>query len=362
MTFSAFNVRDIEVPSITENIATSNGLQMWGDDNRFPQTIWDFYLRSSQVQSIIDGTCDFVGGNGIDVREDLREFASKKNKMHDNLEGVISKLVFDYQLLGGFALKVMRNFNGDVCELRWMDARFCRVDAEQKILRYYPKGMEKRVYEDYPIYDEEQKYATSVLWFKNSKSRGVYPIPRYVGALTSIAASTEIADFHLNGILNSFSASAIINFNNADSLSQEDKDAIVKKLKQNYSGARNAAKTLVSFNQGKDQQVTIARVPEDGFDQKYTAMKEFIRADIYTAFRAIPQLFGSTETSGFNSNEFEEAFRLYQRTVVAPCQHTIEEVFDQLFGEGSIRFVEWSMGEHQREDNQEQEQAEEVAE
>ena len=52
----------------------------------------------------------------------------------------------------------------------------------------------------------------------------------------------------------------------------------------------------------------------------------------------------TTATTGFNTQEYQEAFKLYNKTVVKPIQLVIQRVFDRLFGiEDSIKFVPFSL-------------------
>ena len=80
------------------------------------------------------------------------------------------------------------------------------------------------------FYDGKSRKGTSIFYFKGHITRGVYPIPKYNGALAAVETSTEISKFHLNNILNNFAASAVISFNNG--VPEED---VKKKIEKRYS-------------------------------------------------------------------------------------------------------------------------------
>ena len=63
------------------------------------------------------------------------------------------------------------------------------------------------------------------------------------------------------------------------------------------------------------------------------AAAERAREQIFTSFRATPILFGLTSTTntGFSTDEFQQTFRLYNRTVVRPMQQLISDTFDKVF-------------------------------
>lgn len=89
---------------------------------------------------------------------------------------------------------------------------------------------------------------------------------------------------------------------------------------------------MLAFNNGKDNAVTVTRIPEDNFDKKYDALKESTFKEIFIGFRATPQLFGYTlEGTGFNKQEFNEAFTLYNKTTVKPIQKDIINSFKKIF-------------------------------
>ena len=76
------------------------------------------------------------------------------------------------------------------------------------------------------------------------------------------------------------------------------------------------------------------------------------KSQIFTAFRAIPQLFGDmSAATGFNSQEFTESFKVFNRTVVRPVQQTICDSIDKIFGIGnSVNITPFSIEEVKREE------------
>ena len=174
----------------------------------------------------------------------------------------------------------------------------------------------------------------------------MYPIPRYNGALNAIETSTEISKFHLNSINNNFAGNFIINFNNGEP-DEETKGEIEKKIKEKFSGADNAGKFMVAFNDSKDNGVTVERIQDDNFDKKYESLRTDTYKEIFVAFRAIPQLFGySLEGTGFNKQEFIEAYELYNKTTVIPIQKDLQRTFNKIFGiDNAISIVPFKLEE-----------------
>lgn len=349
MNFSIFDTPVKVIPTFIEKENTGKPYVNYGVDNRFPNYLWDLYMRSALLQSIVDGTADYVNGNGITYSENanVQRLADEANKDGETLEDVIKKITVDYLVFGGFAFQIIYNKLGEINEIYWLDFRNARRSKDGDKI-YYSEDWIKHSndYLTYDIFDPNKRSGSQVFYFKGHISRGVYPIPRYNGALSAVETSTEISKFHLNSILNNFSGNFIINFNNGQPTEDVQED-IERKVKAKFSGADNAGKFLVAFNDSKENGVTVERIQDDNFDKKYESLRTDTYKEIFIAFRAIPQLFGySLEGTGFNKQEFDEAYKLYNRTCVKPIQNDLQRTFNKVFGiDDSIKIIPFSLEE-----------------
>lgn len=322
-----------QVPDMSE-VKSNRGWVNYGKKNDFPIYLWDLYLRSAVLQSVINGTGDFVMGDGIRTNdgEDL-PFIKKANNKGESLNDVLKRVITDYLIFDGFAIQVIFNKMGQIGELYWLDFRNCRTDEDETVI-YYSKGWEKgnphKI--EYPRFDGSQNTGSCVFYFKGHKTRGVYPIPRYSGALNAIETSTEIARYHLTAIHNNFNGNLIINFNNGEPTDDVKKD-IEKKIKNKFSGSENGGKFLVSFNDSKENGVEVVRLQDDNTDKKYEQLRKDTYKEIFIAFRCQPQLFGFlVEGSLFNKEEYNQAYDLYYKTVVQPIQNDIVSCLERIYG------------------------------
>ena len=347
--FSVLSNETRLIPDMVEKKVSGKDYVSYGEDNRFPQYIWDLYLKSSVLQGIVNGTCDFVSGNGVISNIPL----TRLNDEGDELEDIVRKLTVDYGIFGGFCFQVICDHNGTIRELYWLDIQNVRLNEDgtkayycEKWNQYGAKSVE------YELWDPKKKQSNFVVYFKGHISRGIYPIPRYIGALAAVETSTEIGKFHLNNILNNLSSSAIINFNNGEP-SDEVKKHIEKKLNEKFSGANNAGRTMIVFNDNKDNAVTIERLGEDNFDTKFQTLSKSTKEEIFIAHRAYPVLFGmKEENGGFSKTEFMEAFELYNKTVISPIQKDIKRVFDKVFNmDNSIIFNKFELSDSDEKPN-----------
>ena len=127
-----------------------------------------------------------------------------------------------------------------------------------------------------------------------------------------------------------------INFNNGVP-SDEMKEEIERGVNEKFAGHTNAGRIAIAWNENKDSAVTITEPRVLDFGEKYKALASHVRQQIFTAFRANPNLFGiPTESLGFSQEEYESAFRLYNRTMVRPVQRQIVETYEYIYGKPGV--------------------------
>lgn len=324
MSFSAFEWEKQVLPDTKEVVRSGFDYVSWGKNNKFPQELYEMYLNSAILQSVINGTSDYVFGGGVISAFDV------VNDNYETLEDVIKKCVFDYLIFGGYALQLMYK-GGKVEAIYWLDFQKCRRSEDEKKVFYCDSwGTYNKKYLEYDSWKPGTDKGTCIYYFKGHKTRGIYPLPIYVGALKSVKISTEISNFHLNNISKGFASNAIISFNNGTP--DEDTQARIERaFKDKFCGTDNAGSFLLLFNESKENACEIAKIEDDKFDQKYEVLAKAVKEDIFIAFRATPELFGlPNENNGFSKQEYLESFELYNRTVVMPIQKDIERNFKAL--------------------------------
>ena len=318
---------------------------IWGNNNAYPDYLYSLYTNVSTLQSVINGTADYIVGD--DVICNVPNFQKYVNKNDESIRDIISRLAVDYLIFGGYAFQVIKNYVGQVSEIYWIDFAKLRSDKKNEILYYsddWSKSYGRVKYITYPKFGKNDQNPTSIFYNKGTKTRTVYPLPIYNSAIIPCEIEKSINDFHLNEINNNFLSSKIINFNNGvpdDNLKEE----IEKNLNEKFSGKDNAGRIMISFNDNSENATTISDLATDNFADRYNTLAERSRSQIFTSFRATPNLFGlPTETTGFSEQEFNEAFKLYNRTVVQPIQKMIIDSFNKVFGyENSVEIAPFSL-------------------
>ena len=340
-----------------ERFVSGKDLVEWGNRNVYPDYLLDLYNNVPTLRSIINGNIDFITGNDVSILPLTDNLPNgQMNNRGDNIREQIKDIAKDYEIYGGFALQIIRNLIGMVAEVYYIDMRYLRTNKEGNVF-YYCEDWSKSGKKDvivYPAYmpnlnwdtlDDEQRNrnASSILYVKNVHTQ-VYPAPLYAASIKACEIERLIDDFHINSLQNQFVSSAIINFNNGDP-GDEMKKEIEDAINEKFAGAANGGRIMLSFNKNKESATDIVEFEVKDFGERYKALSEHSRQQIFTAFRANPNLFGiPTEGNGFANEQYAESFKLYNRTQIQPVQRMIADTYDKIYGtKGVLTIVPFSM-------------------
>lgn len=307
------------------------GFVKWGLNNDYPQYINSLYKDVATLRSIIEGTIDFVIGDGVEI-DDL-VWNEQVNEKGDFLEDLCRDLSRDYLKYGGFAVNVVRNRTGQVGGLYFLPLERLRWN-EDKTEFYYARDWDKSVgrvkYVTYPKYDRESKAVNSIYLFSNTRT-DVYPSPKWAASVKAAEIERQVNEYHLNSIINGFSASYMISFNNGIP-SETEADEIEENVIEKTTGAGNGGRVLINFANDKEHSAELTKLETEDAGEKYKSLIERTKNELFTAFRATPNLFGLPTATGFSTEEYAEAFKLYNRTVVRPIQAILVKALNYLTG------------------------------
>lgn len=352
MAFAATNKEWEEIiPQLTE-VESTKDYVLYGKDNQYPEYLYSLYNDVSTLKTIIEGTADYVIGNSVECN--IKGFDKQVNTKGDTMRELVRLCARDWLIYGGYYIQVIRNKAGEVRELYYIDFRYMRSSKKNDVF-YYSEDFGKKYVRTnkrvvYPKYLPEAKgVASSIVFVSNNKS-STYPIPKYSGSIKACEIERSIDTYHLSSIENGFGGSYIINFLNGIP-TDEVKNEIEKNVNEKFCGASNAGRVLINFANGKDNATTLEKLTVEDFGEKYKAAAERAKDQIFTAFRAIPQLFGDmSAATGFNSQEFSESFKVFNRTVCKPIQQTICDSIDKIFGnDNSINITPFSLDDDKEE-------------
>ena len=351
---------ETHIVSAKERRIPGKNIVEWGDNNLYPEYLLDLYNNVATLKSVIDGCVDYIAGDDVTILPLRQGMDGVMNAKGDTIVEQVKDVAHDEEKYGGFALQIIRGKDGKPSEVYHIDMRFLRTNKECDVFYYcedwkktgkkkvivYPKFIPSIAEKWLALTDEERdRHASSILFVKSIRTQ-VYPSPRYSASVKSCEIERCIDDFHLNAINNGFTGSYIINFNNGKP-APEAMEEIEDNFNEKFAGHQNAGRIAFSWNESRTTATTIEQVQVQDFGEKYKSLEATSRQRIFTAFRANPNLFGiPTENLGFSSEEYESAFRLFNRTHVRPIQKKIADAYDKIYGQkGVLTIVPFSMDE-----------------
>lgn len=299
-----------------------NSVVGWGTKNDYPDYLLSLYNDVGTLRTIINGCIDYTAGNGVEA----------SGPGADQVPDLFNKLNRDYWIYGGFCFQVIRNKIGEPSKLVYLDFRNIRTNKDGDLFYYsedWSKSWGRCKYLTYPKYDpNNDRQATGLVYIKNTFNQ-TYPTPVY-GAKTTIQAceiEKEITAYHYNSLQNGFMGGYAFDFHNGIP-EDKDKDEIEKGIIEKYSGTPNAQRIVINFAEDENHGLTVTKLETDDFGEKYQSLTKKSQQELFSAFRANPNLFGlPTENLGFNNEEYETTFKLFNRTMIRPAQKRIVEAF-----------------------------------
>lgn len=313
------------IPVYKEDKIRNKAYIAYGSDNKWPQYLYSLYLDVTTLNTCINSQINYSLGNGIQNDFEV-------NQTGELFSELLRKCAFDYALYGGYSVQIIRDLIGRVSEVYWLDFKNVR-SSENHLEFWYSDSWDKWNAKaiKYPAYNpEDNQQASSILWVKDFGS-SVYPICPFNGSIISCEIEKSINTYHLNEIKNNFNGNSIINFNNGVP-NDEQKVEIERLINNKFAGDENAARILIAYNDSKDNAVTVEKLSEDNLDERYKSLAERSKSQIFNAFKVSPQLLGDTSAAtGFNTQEYLESFKVYNRTVIKPIQEILLKPFRKLY-------------------------------
>lgn len=343
------SVLDIENKYILdpEEITYGNkSLVTWGLDNQLPVLYRNCYNKSASLKAIIDGTINYVLGDDIVVDKDAAYWKEKVNRGGMTLRQFIAKVDYNYNVYGGFAIQVIYNKLGQVVELFPLDFGRCRTNEDgskvyyaKKWTKYQSKSQEFDAFDPKHI---NKNNPTQIFYYKGDFTSSVYPLPPYAGAIYDVLTEIECAKYSLNTVARGFSAKYVFNFPENNNLTDEQKKGIQDAIKSKFCGSENDANFMLYWKGEDGNGIDVTKIESDETPERYIAIKDNARNNIFVAMKCTPLLFGLTvgTTTGFATNEYRDCYKLFQKSVIQPQQDIILEAIEKITGcKGAIHIV-----------------------
>lgn len=310
----------------------------YGADNDFPQYLRDLSHESPVHGSLVVAIGDMIAGKGIESEQYQAELDAL------DIDALTYACSHDLKLFGGFYIEVIwSNDRTVISKLNAIPFEECRIavnqddDSEIGIFHSYDWSntrKKKNTPEFIPKYNYLSREAEprQIYWCFTFTGSDTYPRPDYWSAINYIELDKQISIFHINQISNGLFPSTIINFYNGQA-TPEQKQQMMMDWENKMSGARNAGKVVMFFNERDQPKTEITPFPVNDADKQYQLMDTTATQKIITAHRVTtPLLFGIRETSGFGSNkdEMTTGLEIFNKQVIEPYQEKINKSITEL--------------------------------
>jgi hypothetical protein len=307
----------------------------YGFNNLFPQHLITLYYNSPIHNALTNSIAYMIEGQGTGTI----------------LDNALQGISFDLKLQGSFCAEVIWSMDFTrVVQINHLPFENCRLayDKEEDDITgiFYSKDWantrsKKGKPEFIPAFNPSiaQEQPRQVIYAHGMMAgSSYYAKPDYFGALNYVELSYQMGMYHVNNILNGLFPSFIINFLNGIP-QKEEREAIRREWETRLSGASNAGKFLMTFNEDPARAPQIESFPLSDADKQYQFLSEETAKQIMVGHRVVsPLIHGIRDTTGFGSNKDEMVvgLEIFNNQVIKPYQRIIERVFTPILGEINI--------------------------
>lgn len=335
MQFSVIDTERKYSYNYAETTYGANSIVSYGEDNSAPNIYYNCYEQSATLKSIIDGSINYVLGDDVILNDGMDKWKTQINSKGQTMTDLISQIALDFFIYGGFAIQVIYSKLYTVSELYPLNYAKCRTNESGTKIYFSKKNWGKYTAktEEYDAFNPSNRTNyTQIYYYRGSNTKTVYPRPLWMGALNDVLTEIECSKYSLNTISNGFMAKYMIQLPNTGNLTDEQKDNIETAIKEKFCGADVESNFMLYFSSNNDE-MRVSKIESDDTPEKFIAIKDNARSNIYTSMRATPALFGlPNATNGFSTNEYRDSFKLFNRTVIKPVQDMLIRELDKIFG------------------------------
>ncbi len=343
------NIHVVEMSAYTspEIIETRNADYIgYGDDNNYFQYLINRYTNSTTNQSIINGVVNQIFGKGLgalDASKKPEQFAMMKSLIKDK---DLKRFITDRKMLGMAAFQIM--YKGGKVEkvthfpMQTLRAKKVNEDGDIEAWLWHPKWEDvnpRDELKEIPVFGSTDSKKTEIYVLQPYVAGYTYYSPvDYQGAIPYALLEEKIGDYLINDTINGFSGTTVVNFNNgvpSDEQQRQIKNKVTKKL----TGA-TGEKTIVAFNDNKENQTNVEKLPLDNAPDHYQYLSDESRNKLIVGHRVTsPILIGVRESGGglgSNADEIKNSATLFDNIVIKPYQEEVIKVVDDILAVNDI--------------------------
>ena len=334
--------RDAKVPQPYEKKGSDSHVT-WGLDNLYPQFLFGLFYTSPIHGGIINTKVKYITSGGLNYEgTDLAmwELIKRNGTSKMTLEELTNALTLDFEVADEYYIKCTKNILTGRWQFDILDCELVRND-ESGVYYYYNENWinknEKKTKRYTSIDYIDVNVDTECVLYVSTKSKqykldngkltnNIYPVPNYVGAITSIMADVEMNSFHYTESVNSFTGGTVIHLNNGIP-EDDDKKAIERDIRDGVTDRSKKGGVVILYADGTERQAKIEQLNGNNNDVRYLETQKYIADAIMIGHGVInPALFGVKTAGSLGSNqELMTSYAIFKQNYVKARQEVIAE-------------------------------------
>ena len=339
------SIKLIELASYTTPAVVEHKNKEWveyGEDNNYYGYLIDLYYGSPTNNAAIKAISDMIYGDGLEVVQADRHLSGYLDLKKIFHADCLRNAAMDLKMLGQCAIHLVKSKDKKkyVAAYHWpvQTLRPERCNDDGEIEGYYfaadwsklKRGQKPK---RFAAFGYDNNDSECIMLIKPYSTGNYYFAPvDYQGGTQYANLEIEIANYHINNIMNGLAPSMLINFNNGQPPA-EVKDMIEAQIQTKFSGSSNAGKFILSFNDNSDSKADITPVQLSDAHNQYQFLSGEASSKILISHRVTsPMLLGIKDNTGLgnNADELKTASTLFDNTVIRPFQRLLLDGIKQI--------------------------------
>lgn len=321
-----------------ETINGSSGIVTWGRDNDLPKLLSTCFDKSATLAAAINQSMNYVNGDGVEVTESAALWKEKINRRGQDMDTLFNHISMDYYIFGNFAIQIVYNKLGNPVELFPLDVSKCRLNEDRTKVFYSKKGWTKyqtksEVYPRFGYSEFDAENPTMIYFYNGNGVRKVYNPAPWAAALDDVLTEIEGSRYSLNSVTNGFSARYLISLPDTANLTDEQKGDIEEGIRNKFCGYDAPSNFMLYWANDEGKNLQVNKIEADESPEKFQAMREGAKTNIFTSLRISPLLCGmGSEKTGFSTQEYSDSYKLFDKSVAAPIRKMLSDAVNNIIG------------------------------
>lgn len=338
------------------------GIQGFGDDNLYPQTLRNIIAASSTGSECAERYANFIEGNGF---KDIRFSEYVVNRKGDTVDDIHALVCPDVGYFDGMSLHINYNIFGEICELNYVPFENCRLLEEDSNgyvakIAVHPDWSGKKTRAGKPLQVKKENidfidvfnprkevvlsqieaaggieyYKGQILWLSGG-GKNVYPRSRADRVVTEMSTDEGLANVKFRNVRCNFLSAGIVITKKGQSIAGEDSSGLndndgFSDMLGKLQGDTNSLKMLEVEISSDEEKPEFVDLSSKNYDKEFSVTDASVVERLYSAYGQEPWYCIRIGKVGFSGNILEDAFEYYN-SIVSKQQRMIERAFQKIF-------------------------------